>query len=173
MRYKVLILLLAFLTISINSALCQNFRANTNDKIYWNGTKYMCSISPLSPLTGYKSVYKELPSCEIESALPIFQDKNYSAWWAIVDNKLYLFDILNICGAISSKENIEKFLNAKFSKNPLPESARKDAYFKNGVIYAEWFTGMISIKRLPKKASFMIVHIKKNHSPTFGLLKGA
>jgi hypothetical protein len=152
-------ILLTFFFTSISSASCQNnnFLANTIDELHWKETGYMCSDSPLSPLTGYKDIYKEKGICEIDYSWPIHQDKNYLTCWTIIDSMLYLYDVKNVCTFDSieyhnpERKNIEKFLHAKFSRNPLPENARRDERYKSGVIPAAWFTGVLYIKRYPEE----------------------
>jgi hypothetical protein len=158
------IILLIFLTANSNSTFCQSFTfiAETVDKVYWKETSYMCSISPLSSLTGYKSVYKELSDCEVDFDRPVFKDKNYTAYWTIIGNRLYLYDVDYLCAFDNDSKcnlvNIEKFINTKFSKKNLSESDRKDEHLKNGVIPAVWFTGTLYIKRDPNKGE----HFWKN-----------
>jgi hypothetical protein len=161
MKHICFFILIIFFTINTNCVVCQmfkvsSFHANTIDNIYWKGTKYMCDISPLSSLTGYKSVYKEYDICEINFGLPMSQDKNYSADWAIIGNMLYLFDVEFICSHDNDKklnpDNIEKFLNTKFSKELLSRYDYKDEFLKNGVIPAVWFTDTLYIKRFPNQS---------------------
>jgi hypothetical protein len=70
---------------------------------------------------------------------------------------MYLHDVKCICASDSigyhhpGRKNFEKFLNAKFSRNLLPENARKDERYKSGVIPAVWFTDVLYIKRFPEK----------------------
>jgi hypothetical protein len=115
----------------------------------------MCNISPLSLLNGYEHVYREKDNCETHFAIPKSQDKNYAAYWTIIDSMLYLYDVTYECATDSKDyklniDNIERFLFKKFSKNLLSESDKKDERFKNGVIHALWFTNTLYIKRLPK-----------------------
>jgi hypothetical protein len=140
----------------------------------------MCGISPLSPLSGYDTVYKGFSHCEAFFTIPVMQDKNYYAWWTIVDNKLFLYGVQSFCQVhgrddshlrrkVITKDNrerfvtdydislylldfdrMEKFLNVKLSKELLPSSERKKERYKNGVIHAVWFTGVLFLKRFPR-----------------------
>jgi hypothetical protein len=132
-----------------------SFWANTEDDFYWNGTKYLCDVSPLYQLGGYKDVYDGFGDCHHFYGIPKSQDKNYIAFWTIIDDMLLLYDVRKSCAIPESGDDnldagyIEKFLNAKFSKDFLPIPARKDERFKNGVIPAVWFTDTLYIKRHP------------------------
>jgi hypothetical protein len=161
-NYAIFLLIIIFFSLSTNyKALSQTkiypFFAETDDDFYWKETRFMCDISPLSLLSSYKYIYEEYGDCEINYGLPMFQDKNYLAFWTIIDSMLYLYDVKNDCTHDSSEynnfkpDNIEKFLNAKFSKDFLPVSERENERFKNGVIPAIWFTDTLYIKRYPKE----------------------
>jgi hypothetical protein len=155
MKCKYFFLIITCLIFSTNSLSQKNksFFAYTFDEIYWKKTRYMCNTSPLSAYIGirppllsyseyneYKSVYKELPNCEMHSELPRYMEKNYSALWTIIDSILYLYDADYICAFDSGLKcnlvNIEKFLNTRFSKKSLSGFDKKDKRFKNGVIPA-------------------------------------
>jgi hypothetical protein len=122
--------------------------------LYWKDTMFMCNDSPLSLFTGYDSVFREYNDCRIdyEGILKV-SDKNYYAFWTIIDNMLYLYDVKYACARDSieyknfKRDSIETFLNAKFSRDILPKSAKKDEHFKNGVIPAVWFSDTLYIKR--------------------------
>jgi hypothetical protein len=156
---RIIIILLIFLTASMHGAcrhhIASDFFAHTVDEIYWKGTKYMCGFSPLSPLNGYGQVYKDYTDCDIDYGIPMVADKNYAAFWTIIDSMLYLYDMDLICTTQNRLKpdpaNMEKFLNATFSKNLLPKSDRKDERYKNGVIPAVWFTGTLYVKRFPQE----------------------
>jgi hypothetical protein len=162
MKHTGFFILLIFLTISTNSILCQKnksyFFARTVDEIYWKDTSYMCSISPLSILTGYESLYRERGICEISFGIPMAQDKNYAAYWTVIDGMLYLCDVKYICSSDSNytpkRNGIEKFLKTKFSKKNLSKSDSEDERFKKGVIPAVWFSDTLYIKRFPRKDEY-------------------
>jgi hypothetical protein len=133
------------------------FFAGTVDNFHWKKTDCMCNISPLSSISGYDTVYNDRESCRINYGIPMRLDKNYQAHWTIINNMLYLYDVVYMCARDSSSlnlnhDNIEKFLNTKFSKNILSR-ADKELY-KNGVIPAKWFTGKLYIKRFPKREEY-------------------
>jgi hypothetical protein len=71
----------------------------TFDGIYMNDGEYMMSISPLSVFENYKSLYPDLPICEVEleKMLPLWNDKEYTAMWVIKNDSLYLFDVYFYC----------------------------------------------------------------------------
>jgi hypothetical protein len=159
MKYKYIYLLLFFLSTSI--AICQKndsiktFFAKTVDVFFIRDVYYLINISPLSSLSGYKSVYKEEGCIFVNYSGPLVQDKNYDAFWTIIDNKLCLYDVESIDFSDTKPKldikNMEDFLKTKFSKDNLPESIKKNERFKNGVIPAVWFSDTLYIKRVPRK----------------------
>jgi hypothetical protein len=135
------------------------FFAKTVDNFHWKGTDYMCNISPLSSISGYDTVYNDKEQCRINYGMPMIQDKNYQALWTIINDVLYLYDVVFMCARDSSSlkldyDNIEKFLNAKFLKKSLSKADKKNELYKNGVIPAKWFTGKLYIKRFPKREEY-------------------
>jgi hypothetical protein len=161
-------ILLTFIILSANSVFSQeyrpNFYANTIDELHWKGTSFMCSVSPLSsffslsPSGGYETICKDLPSYHLDYfSLPVSADKNYIAFWTIINKQLYLFNVTGYAPVDSNHivdnniyfDRIEKFLFMKFSKDNLSKSDRKR--YENGVIPAMWFTDTLYIKRFPNK----------------------
>ena len=124
----------------------------TNDEILWNDTTFMCGESPLSVLDNYKNIYPNIIHAEVSEAYPRFHEKNYIAKWAIVNNRLYLYDIAFQLGR-ESYENynqeyavrlqaVEKLTGKKFQQIPS---------FNQKAIFAEWYSGTFYFKRFPAK----------------------
>jgi hypothetical protein len=163
---------------SLRQDTIDGFFGRTIDKIYWEGTQYMCSISPLSPLPGYDTVYNENPRGQAFFTIPVMLEKNYYAWWTVVNRKLFLYGVQSFFEVRDSSHlrrkihlkdttvtylpeldssfyeldfgKMEKFLNVKASRKLLPSRERKNERYKDGVIHAAWFTGALFLKRFPR-----------------------
>ena len=136
-----------------NYRILLDFHAYTNDELTWNNTAFLIGESPLSVLDDFKNIYPNVLLFEINDEIPRFHEKNYMAKWIIVNDELYLSDIEFQPGneyyeEIYNREYpirlqaIEKFLGMKFQQI-------KSLQLK--VIFAEWFSGTLFMKRYAEK----------------------
>jgi len=136
---------------SIHEKLKQMYR--TIDYLYLNDTLlFMLNKSPLSVLNKFDSVYAEFGYCSYESDFVIdVPDKNYQAAWIVINDELYLFDIVNDCDVrkLLPLKYMEKFLNLKFSKSKVKYYIQQSKTVKQGVIPAVWFSDTLYIKKCP------------------------
>ena len=131
--------------------LSEYFFGHTNDKIQWKDTLRMLSESPLSVFDNYKEIY--MPSKEWHPPFdmyPYFSEKNYSAKWIMLDDKLYLYD----AEVFSSNEEMGGFTgdsSLKLVEKLIGKKFTKIKSFDQKVIFASWYSGTLYFKRREKR----------------------
>ena len=130
------------------------FFAHTFDEVKWNDTIFMCGQSPLSSFSKYRKIFPNIPFIEVYILLPKFQDKNYTAYWTIVNDRLYLYDI----DFYSRQSYLDKRKGSKIFDRVYPKRFRaiekltgknfqQDTSLDKEVIFADWFNGTMYLKR--------------------------
>ena len=139
------ILLKESLSLDTDERFYDRFFGHTNDNIRLKETLHMLSVSPLSFYKNYKDIYASTVYIDDFSFLPIVSDKNYSAKWVVLDDKLYLYDITFAAKEVkdgiigdSSLKVVEKLTGQKFRKIPS---------FDKKVLFAAWYSGTLYLKR--------------------------
>ena len=132
-----------------NQYIYQGYFSNCNDKILWHDTTFFIDESPLSFFKNYKEIYPNEPVVFVTYAIPISDEKNYVPKWVIVNDMLYLYNISFISGNhefnneyLIRFQPIEKLTGKKFQQTP---------YVNVKVIFADWFSGVMYLKRYPEK----------------------
>jgi len=137
------------LSLEDNQYIYQGYHASCNDKILWHDTTFFIEKSPLSFFKNYKEIYPNVPQSITFVALPYRDEKNYVPKWVIVNDMLYLYDINFLEGNhefnneyLIRFQPIEKLTGKKFQQTP---------YVNVKVIFANWFNGVMYLKRYPEK----------------------
>jgi hypothetical protein len=147
------------------------FWGYTNDEILLNDSSFMMSESPLAVISEYKNIFQRILIEEVAEDLPRINEKSFTAKWTIINNSLYLYDILigggyvteNGCFHVFDSEpeinaiykqahanrfsTVEKFLSRKFTKIKS---------FDKKVMLADWYSGTLYMKRFPKDKEFYL-----------------
>lgn len=151
-----------------DSVVYDTFSAWTNDWLYWNGEIYNYSDTPLNVFQGYDSLYRPwFILCE--SSGTVRMDKDYMAIWSIMDDRLYLCDMVIVCNDdtyprfedyssgfmrgltfddlfLIRLNPLEELTDRRFKKQ-FPAGIYKRPLGSGYAISADWFNGTIDIKR--------------------------
>ena len=142
------------------------FFAYSSDEIVWNDTEFMCDESPLVFFENYKAIFPTVPFIEVETSLAQFHEKNYLPKWAIVNERLYLYDI-DFMGRKDKYTDfeIEKKINEIYDQaystrfqvvEELTERKfQQVSSLKKEALFADWFSGTMYLKRYPKSGERM------------------
>lgn len=133
-----------------------DFFGETDDPLFYNGVKYMCSKSPLSFFDNYDTVFCAKITCLSNyTTIPIVNDKDFQACWFIKDSMLYLFDICFSCDTLKNDDpqrfdTIQNFTGKKMMKPDFTiPSYLKNERTKQGVMNADWYSDTLYIKQKP------------------------
>ena len=128
------------------------FFGHTNDEIQWKDTLRMLSESPLSFFDNYEIIYASDIDHGHPMFEPYFQEKNYSAKWIILDDKLYLYDI--VFGSQKAKEDVIGDSSLKVVEKLISKKFTKIKSFDQKVIFASWYSGTLYFKRKQEKRKY-------------------
>ena len=129
------------------------FFANTYDEVKWNDTIFMCSMSPLCFFDNYRKIYPNIPFFHVQSSQPKFQDKNYTANWTIVNDRLYLYDIEFFSQRFYLNKKESKIFDEEYPirfqaiEQLTGKKFQQDKSLDKEVIFADWFSGTMYLKR--------------------------
>ena len=146
------------LALKDNQRVAELFGRLTNDELFWNNTRFMCSESPLSIFDNYKKIF---PNVWPYDKHPSFCEKNYMAKWTIINNMLYIYDIdfydddIRVEDFVLPKpesEKGEKFNREYADRFQAVEKLTEKKFvhipsFKQKALLADWYSGTLYFKR--------------------------
>ena len=132
-------------TLDDNQVLSDVFKRTTNDELLWDNTIYLCSESPLSYFDNYERLY---PMTWPYGFSLVLKEKNYIAKWTIVNNKLYIYDIV-FHAVGENNENYEKIDRYQTIENFTGRKFQQIPSFDRKALFADWYSGTVFFKRIP------------------------
>lgn len=131
------------------------FISGTNDRLYTDSVRYLMDITPLSSFGNYRKMYPRRSYVDppVPASVGGETDKYYSAQWILLGDSLYLYAVDYTRETLAEKRRpheldslMEKMIRRKFVQDVRIRNLPMDS-LSSGVIPADWFSGVIRIKR--------------------------